>query len=258
MPPLFRGECASVLQYAVFQPIWSSMRIQNMASDQRHKEGSLNRIAFMPEILVVDDHGIVREGLIALLEKQDGVRVVGAAASGQEAILAAQRLKPDIIIMDLVLPDMNGIDATERILKFLPKARVIVLSACHTTEHVYRALRAGAVAYVVKDARGDELLHAVRAARDGRQFLSPQVALSAEACAECYALPKSPLERLSLREREVLHRIVAGASSASIAQHLSLSRKTVDTYRGRLMTKLGVCNRSALIRFAIENELTAY
>jgi DNA-binding NarL/FixJ family response regulator len=218
----------------------------------------LNRISGIAGVLVVDDHGIVREGLIALLEKQHGILVIGAAGTGQEAILASQKLKPDIIIMDLVLPDMNGIDATERILQFLPQARVIVLSACHTAEHVYRALRAGAVAYVVKDALGGELLHAVNTVRDGRQFLSPGVAPPATDGALCYSLPKSPLERLSLRERQVLHRLVGGASSAAIAQHLSLSRKTIDTYRGRLMTKLGVCNRSALIRFAIENELTRY
>jgi DNA-binding NarL/FixJ family response regulator len=217
----------------------------------------LKRISQVAGVLVVDDHGIVREGLIALLARQDGVRVLGSAESGREAVLAAQRLKPDIIIMDLVLPDMSGIDAAQRIFRLLPLTRVIVLSACHNIEHVYRALRAGACGYVVKDARGDELMHAVRAVRDGKQFLSPKVASPDIGGAQCYSLPKSPLERLSVREREVLHRLVDGASSAAIAQHLSLSRKTVDTYRGRLMLKLGVCNRSALIRFAIENELTA-
>jgi DNA-binding NarL/FixJ family response regulator len=216
----------------------------------------LNEISQVAGVLVVDDHGIVREGLTALLARQDGIRVLGSAASGQAAVLAAEQLKPDIVIMDLVMPDMSGIDATERILKLLPLTRVIVLSACHTIEHVYRALRAGACAYVVKDALGEELAHAVRAVRHGKQYLSPQVTPPDIDGAQCYSLPKSPLERLSLREREVLHRIVAGASSAAIAQHLSLSRKTVDTYRGRLMAKLGVCNRSALIRFALENEFT--
>lgn len=206
---------------------------------------------------MVDDHGIVCEGLAALLAAQDGIRVLGTAASGQEALLAAERLKPDIVIMDLVLPDMNGIDAMHRIFRILPLTRVIVLSASHNIEHVYRALRSGACGYVVKDAKGDELMHAVRAVRSGKQFLSPKVAPPAVDAAGCYSLPKSPLERLSLRERDVLHRVVAGASSATIARHLSLSRKTVDTYRCRLMAKLGVCNRSALIRFAIENEFTA-
>jgi two-component system response regulator NreC len=217
----------------------------------------LNKISLIAGVLVVDDHGIVREGLIALLAAQDGIRVLGSAASGQEAILAAERLKPDIVIMDLVLPDMNGIDATHRIVRILPLTRVIILSASHNIENVYRALRSGACGYVVKDALGEELMDAVRAVRNGKQFLSPKVAPPAVEGAGCYSMPKSPLERLSLRERDVLHRVVAGASSAVIARNLSLSRKTVDTYRSRLMAKLGVCNRSALIRFAIENDFMA-
>jgi DNA-binding NarL/FixJ family response regulator len=207
--------------------------------------------------LVVDDHGIVRDGLIALLERHDGIRVVGFAASGREALNAAAKLKPDIVIMDLVLPDMNGIDATEKILKVLPEARVLVLTACHNVEHVYRALRAGASGYLVKDAAAQEILQAINTVREGKQYISSSVA-PPEADGRFFSMPKSPLERLSSREREVLHRVVAGASSAAIARHLSLSRKTVDTYRGRVMSKLGVRNRSALIRFAMENELTEY
>jgi DNA-binding NarL/FixJ family response regulator len=207
--------------------------------------------------LVVDDHGIVREGLMAMLKRQSGIQILGSATSGAEAIVAAQRLKPAIIIMDLVLPDMSGIDATRRILDCLPLTRVIMLSARHTIEHVYRALRAGALGYVVKDAPAEELVQAVLAVKEGKRYLSPQVSPSPDDAATCYALPKSPLERLSLRERDVLHRIVAGGSSAAIGQHLSLSPKTIDTYRGRLMAKLGVGNRAELIRFVIENEFTA-
>jgi DNA-binding NarL/FixJ family response regulator len=206
-------------------------------------------------LLVVDDHGIVREGLVAMLKQQAGIQVLGSANSGQEAIGAALSLKPAIVIMDLVLPDMSGIEAMERILVLLPLTRVIMLSARHTIEHVYRALRAGAYGYVVKNAPAEELVQAVLTVKEGKQYLSPQIAPAALGDAECYTLPKSPLESLSTRERDVLGRIVGGASSAAIAQHLSLSPKTVDTYRGRLMAKLGVRNRSALIRFAIENEL---
>jgi DNA-binding NarL/FixJ family response regulator len=207
-------------------------------------------------ILVVDDHGIVREGLVALLTRQSDIQVLGSAVSGADAIVAAQRLRPSIVIMDLLLPDMSGIDATRRILAFLPLTRVIMLSARHTIEHVYGALRAGALGYVVKDAPADELLQAVRSVREGKRYFSPQVAPTL-GDATCYSSPKSPLERLSMRERDVLHRIVAGASSAAIGQLMSLSPKTIDTYRGRLMTKLGVSNRSELIRFAIENEFVA-
>ena len=207
-------------------------------------------------ILVVDDHGIVREGLTALLKRQSDIQVLGCAISGAEAIVAAQRLRPNIVIMDLLLPDMSGIEATRRILALLPLTRVIVLSARHTSEHVYGALRAGALGYVVKDAPAEELLQSVRSVKEGKQYLSPQLAPTL-GDATRYSLAKSPLERLSMREREVLHRVVSGASSAAIGQHLSLSPKTIDTYRGRLMTKLGVSNRSELIRFVIENELVA-
>jgi DNA-binding NarL/FixJ family response regulator len=208
-------------------------------------------------LLVVDDHGIVREGLLAMLKRQDGMHVLGSAATGREAILEAQRLKPCVVVMDLVLPDMSGIDATESILAILPLTRVIILSACHTIEHVYRALRAGALGYVVKDAPAEELVLAVRAVRDGKQFLSPQITPSMIDGSRCFTLSKSPMERLSKRERDVLQQIVAGDSSTIIGQHLSLSRKTIDTYRARLMVKLGVRNRSALIRFAIENGIVA-
>lgn len=208
-------------------------------------------------VLVVDDHSIVCEGLIAMLEQQGGIQVLGSAISGAEAIVAAQRLKPHIVIMDLVLPDMSGIDATELILKCLPLTRVIMLSARHTIEQVYRALRAGALGYVVKGASAEELVQAVLSVKEGKRYLSPQVSSSMNDGATCYSLPKSPLERLSMREREVLHRIVAGGSSADIGLDLFLSPKTVDTYRGRLMAKLGVCNRLELMRFVIENKFSA-
>jgi DNA-binding NarL/FixJ family response regulator len=245
---------ASVRQYRVLAPIRSTIREMAAMHDARIQR--VTEVRPSCGILVVDDHGIVREGLIALLKRQGDIDVLGSAISGAEAIAAAQRLKPTIIIMDLFLPDMSGIDATTRILASLPLTRVIMLSARHTSEHVYGALRAGALGYVVKDAPADELLQAVRSIREGKRYLSPQVA-PAVGDATCYSLPKSPLERLSMRERDVLHRIVAGGSSAAIGQHMSLSPKTIDTYRGRLMTKLGVRNRSELIRFVIENEITA-
>ena len=208
-------------------------------------------------ILVADDHGILREALAILIGRQSGMTVVGSVATGADAVSAATRLKPDLIIMDLVLRDMNGTDAMQRILRVLPMTQIIVLSACNTTEHVYRALRAGARGYVLKDAQGAELVQAVACVMAGEQFLSPGITPMLVDGMLSHSRGKSRMETLSTREREVLHRIVAGASSADIAAHLCLSRKTVDTYRGRLMTKLGVENRSALIRFAIEHELMA-
>ena len=202
---------------------------------------------------------MVREGLTALIERHNGMTVVGSVSNGKDAIQAALRLKPDLIFMDLVLRDMNGADATERILAQLPDTPVVILSASHTAEHIYRALRAGARGYVMKEGIGAELIQAVEAVLAGRQFFSPGITLPLPLIdgMPSHTLAKSPMERLSAREREVLHRIVAGSSSADIASHLSLSRKTIDTYRGRLMVKLGVENRSALIRLAIEQELMA-
>src|SRR5579859_478637 len=210
----------------------------------RHKAGfvSPKHSGSCLRILVVDDHGIVREGLAALLESDDGIRVVGFAATGEEAILAAQRLSPDVIIMDLVLPDLNGIEATKRILRYLPDTHILALSACHTPDHVGRALRA-------------ELLSAVKALSAGNQYLSAAVSAAGGAPAARVPVPDSPFETLSSRENEVLRYIVAGSTSAEIAQFLSLSRKTVDTYRSRIMVKLGVPNRSALIHLALKYDL---
>jgi DNA-binding NarL/FixJ family response regulator len=206
-------------------------------------------------ILVVDDHSVVRDGLAVILDREPGMHVVGCAASGEAAVGAAQRLTPDVVVMDLVMPDLNGIDATRRIIHELPRTHVIALSACHTPEHVYRALRAGAHGYVLKSAASDELLLAIKAVIAGRQYVSPAITDLFVKGVLSTSIPRSPFDLLSEREREVLRGIVMGSTSSEIALHLSLSRKTVDTYRGRIMTKLGVDNRSKLIRFAMDFEL---
>ena len=208
-------------------------------------------------IVVADDHAIVREGLIALLDQQEGMKVVGSAATGRAAVEAAERLQPDVVIMDLAMPDWNGIEATQRILSTYPRTSIIALSASHTSEHVSRALRAGARGYVVKDAKGIELVEAVKTVSAGRRYLSHRVSTGPGDHGLVDRPTKTPMERLSAREREVLTRIIEGRTSLDIAKELSLSRKTVDTYRARLMVKLGVTNRTALIRFAIANDLVA-
>jgi DNA-binding NarL/FixJ family response regulator len=227
---------------------------QERIIDGHHQLGLASSLPLV-RIIVVDDHGIVRDGIRSLLRREDGMDVVGLAATGEQAVLAAQRLRPDVIIMDLVLPILNGIDATQRILVSLPQTKIIVLSACCTSEHVYRALRAGALGYVIKDAAGSELVCAVRTVSSGKQYLSPSIAALFSGDVSNDAATRSPLERLSAREREVLHRTVEGYSSTQIALQLSLSPKTIDTYRSRLMQKLGVSDRSALIRFAIQHAM---
>ena len=206
-------------------------------------------------ILVVDDHSLVREGLTILLDRDDGVTIVGTAGTGEEAILAAHTLRPDVIIMDLVLPALSGIEATQRIVSQLPQIRIIALSACRTAEHVYRALRAGAHGYVLKTADGSELLTAIKAVVSGEQYVSPALTSLFEGGVPGAVIPESPFESLSERERDVLRHIVAGETSSDIANQLSLSRKTVDTYRGRIMVKLGVRSRAELIRLTLEYEL---
>jgi len=209
-------------------------------------------------ILIVDDHGIVREALAVLLERSGGFKVVGTVATGEEAVLAAQRLVPDVIIMDLVLPSLNGIDATRKILERSPQIRIIALSACHLSEQVIRALHSGVRGYIVKAAVGDEVLLAVNEVLAGRQYLSPGIAAQLADSVDNATRPaghSSPIEILSARERKVLRFVVEGMTSSDIARRLSLSPKTVDTYRSRIMVKLGVTNRSALIRYALECEL---
>jgi len=216
---------------------------------------SLELPAALVRILIVDDHSIVRDGLAVLIEREHGMKVVGFAATGEEAVLATQRLRPDLIIMDLMLPTLNGIDATQRIVSEFPRTGIIALSACHTPEQVSRTLRAGALGFVLKREAATELLRAVKEVIAGKQYVSPAITALFVDAALSMPIRNSPFERLSSREREVVQLIVAGSTSSDIALHLSLSRKTVDTYRGRIMVKLGVPNRSALIRFALEYEL---
>jgi DNA-binding NarL/FixJ family response regulator len=218
---------------------------------------SMELPAPLARVLIVDDHSIVRDGLAVLIEREPGMKVVGFAGSGEEALILTQRLRPDLIIMDLMLPDLNGIEATRRIVSEFPHTRVIVLSACRTSEQVSRALRAGALGFVQKTEAATELLRAVQAVTGGTQYVSPAITALFVDGALSMPIPKSPFECLSSREREVVKLIVGGSTSSDIAERLSLSRKTIDTYRGRIMLKLGVANRSALIRFALQYELPA-
>ena len=206
-------------------------------------------------ILLVDDHDLVREGLMALLSRTEGMTVVGFAVTGGEAVIAARRLSPDVIVMDLVLPGLNGLDATRRILGECPLTHVIALSGCHTSEHVYRALRAGVRGYVTKASAGSELVAALRAVIAGDVYISAGImAVTVEAPGNRSG-SKHSCEHLSEREFAVLGHLVAGLSSTQIALKLSVSPKSVDTYRHRLMVKLGVANRAELIRVAVEYEL---
>jgi DNA-binding NarL/FixJ family response regulator len=207
-------------------------------------------------VLLADDHSILRDGLAALLETQDGINIVGHARDGREAVRKAMELKPDVAIMDIVMPELDGIEATRLIAKSLPLTRVVILSMYSTTEHIFRALQAGAKGYLLKESAGAELVTAVRTIHAGRRFLSQKIT---ESVVDDYVrehVATDPLSTLSARERQILQLVAEGRSSADIGRLLSLSPKTVDTYRSRLMQKLDIDNFAALVKFAIACGLT--
>ena len=207
-------------------------------------------------VLLADDHALVREGLRMILEAHRDLAVVGESASGLETVELALDLVPDVVLMDIAMPDLDGIAATARLQQLAPAVKVVVLSMHASSEHVHRALRAGARGYVVKESAGAEVADAVRSVHAGRRYLSQRIAATGDHLRSRGAgSARSPLERLSAREREVLGLVAEGRSSAVIARMVNLSPKTVETYRSRLMKKLEVDDLASLIRFAVEHGL---
>lgn len=208
-------------------------------------------------VFLVDDHTIVRDGLRYLLEAQKNIRVVGEAPDGREAIRKVKRLRPDIVIMDILMAGLNGIEAAGQICRECPATRVIMLSMQSSSESIVRALKAGASGYLLKESAGRELVNAIHEIHAGRRYLSPKVSEQViGACLNRAEEMSDPLAGLSRREREVLQLVVEGRTSAEIADTLFLSVKTVETYRSRLMQKLGIRDIPALIKFAIQHGLT--
>lgn len=192
-------------------------------------------------VLVVDDHAVVREGLRAFLDLQDGIDVVGEASDGDEAIAAAEELLPDVVLMDLVMPRLDGLAAMRALRERVPGARVIVLTSFLDDEKVLPALRAGAAGYLLKNAAPQELARAIRAAFAGEVVLDPVVAAR---LVDTLAGGVEPLDRLTPREREVLELIGRGFPNKLIARELGLSEKTVKTHVGHVLAKLGVTDRT--------------
>jgi DNA-binding NarL/FixJ family response regulator len=207
-------------------------------------------------ILIADDHAIVAEGLKHLVEAQSDLEVVATVGDGREAVRTAKETTPDVVLMDLSMPELNGADATRAIIDERPECRVIVLSMYAEREYVRRALKAGATGYVVKRSAAKELVDAIRAVHAGQRYLSPRVA---DVVIDDYAADGKAdlLEKLSTREREVLQLLAEGRTGSEIAQRLTLSQKTVETYRARLVEKLGIRDVAGLVKFAIQRGLVS-
>lgn len=203
------------------------------------------------DVLLADDHGVLRDGVQRLLEASADIRVVATADDGREAVEKAAALRPDVVVMDISMPDMNGLEATRRIAHQAPAIGITILSMHSSSEMVREAFAAGARGYVLKESAGDEVVRAVRTVAAGRRFVGEGV--RHEALADGTA---SAIACLTPREREILPLIVNGKSNAEAAAILGLSPRSVETYRLRLMQKLGIEDLPTLVKFAIRHGMT--
>lgn len=204
-------------------------------------------------VLLADDHTIVRQGLKLILAAQPDFEVVGEAANGREAAELAEKLKPDIVLMDVQMPDLNGIEATRRMVAANSRIRVLVLSMHKEALYVREVLKAGARGYILKDAIDTELLSAMRSVARGDGYISP--AVSGALLTDYREQSSNPLDTLSTREREVLQLIAEGKTNKEVATKLNLSVYTVDSHRGKIMEKLNLHSAGELVRFAMKNGL---
>lgn len=204
-------------------------------------------------VLLADDHTILRRGVRMLVDAQLDMEVVGEAKTGREAIDEARRLKPDIVVMDVSMPDLNGIEGTRQICDELTQTKVLALSMHKDSVYVREILRAGARGYLLKDSEDDDLLKAIRAVARGEAFLSP--AISDAVLTDYRKHVSNPIDLLTSREREILTMIAEGKANKEIATILNLSVYTVESHRGSVMEKLNLHNTGDIVRFALRNGL---
>lgn len=208
-------------------------------------------------VLIVDDHAIVREGICALLARRKDIEVVGEAADGKRGLDAVAQYDPDVVLMDIAMPVMNGLEATHEIHARFPSTRILVLTQHENKEYVLPLLHAGAVGYITKSARANELINAIRTVHTDGAYLPPRITQTVvSAMAESPDLANQPA-LLTERETEVVRLVAEGLSSREIADRLSVSVKTVDTHRANIMEKLGVHNTAELIKCAIHKGIVS-
>ena len=207
-------------------------------------------------VILADDHHVVRQGLIKLLETEPGISIVGDAENGQQAIQLTRQLHPDILVVDLMMPGINGIEVTRQVSKISPQTKTIILSMYGNESYVIEAFHAGAKAYVLKEATVDELVVAIRQAASSHRYLSQ--ALSEKAIENYIYKDKNKdatvdlYENLTLREREIFHLVVQSFTNVQIASKLCLSRRTVEVHRRNMMQKLGIRSQRELLHFAMQ------
>lgn len=205
-------------------------------------------------ILVADDHPIVRQGLRHLLEVESEFRVVGEAEDGIKALQLIERLKPDILVLDMMMPSLNGLEVLRRIKKISPITRTIILSMQSADAYVFEALKNGAAGYVLKETGPSELVNAVHEVIQGNQYLSPKLSERLQTSGpRIMDAPPDAYQTLTSREREILQMTVEGRTSQEIAEKLVISPRTIEVHRSNIMNKLGLHNQTELIRFAIKH-----
>ena len=211
------------------------------------------------KILLVDDHKILRDGLCSLAKGYPDMDVVGEAADGRTAIRLVQELSPDVVIMDISMPDLNGIDATRRINSDYPDVKIIALSMHYEKQFVSEIFKAGASGYLIKDSAFDELEHAIRVVMDGKTYMNPQIANLVIESLVSQSAPsnRQPFSLLTERESEVLQLISEGKSTKQVAVDLNVSAKTVESHRRQAMGKLNIRNVAELTKYAIREGLTS-
>ncbi|MBW1838294.1 MAG: response regulator transcription factor [Deltaproteobacteria bacterium] len=205
------------------------------------------------KVVVADDHTILRQGIKALLDNLEEIEVVGEAKDGREAIKAIEELSPDVILMDIAMPGLNGLEATRRIKKKFPKTKVVVLTMHTNEEYIFQILNAGADGYLVKETAFQDLISAINSVHRGEAFMSPSISkkVMTDYIQRAQGEERVGFDTLTTREREILQLVAEGNSNKKIAEVLFISPKTVETHRAHIMDKLNIHDRAGLIKYAI-------